>query len=128
MSHHLTSQHEHQTAIRPLPTQPTPTADTGTVPPQAPSAAAAAPRDAGGSCSYCGDPLADSRYRDGDLRLCRPCGVVARMSGKQRTDQLRKHLTGDLLRRVALLPTDAAQRNLEAAFARQPYADIAAVF
>ncbi|MGR6967021.1 hypothetical protein ACU610_21410 [Geodermatophilus sp. URMC 61] len=129
MSHHDTSgRHENETAIPPLPPEQTRTAPTETVLPLAPPDTAGAARYADERCSYCDEPVGPSRYRDGDLRLCRPCGVIARMSGKQRTDQLRHHLTGDLLRRVALLSTEATHRNLESAFGWEPHADTAALF
>jgi hypothetical protein len=87
-----------------------------------------APRGAGVRCGYCGEPVGKSRYRTGDQRMCRPCGSLTRMSGKQRTDLLREHLTADLLHRVTLLPTEITRDSLQAALSRKPGVDTSARF
>ena len=85
-------------------------------------------RGAGVPCGYCGEPVGRSRYREGDQRMCRPCGSLTRMSGKQRTDLLRHHLTADLLQRVTLLPTEITRSSLQVALSRKPGADTSARF
>ncbi|MGY1606234.1 hypothetical protein [Geodermatophilus sp. SYSU D00700] len=67
-------------------------------------------------CHRCNEPVGPSRYHESAGPLCRPCGSLVRMSGRQRAAKLRDDLTDDLLHRIALLSIDVDRTSLRQVF------------
>ncbi|MGY1701860.1 hypothetical protein [Geodermatophilus sp. SYSU D00766] len=67
-------------------------------------------------CHRCNEPVGASRYHEATGPLCRPCGSLVRMSGRQRVAKLRDDLTDDLLHRISLLSIDVDRTSLRQVF------------